>query len=71
MTQKSWAEASPGQRLLVVLGGIVQMGLLVAAQVDITRRPAAEIRGSKRMWRAVSLINFFGPIAYFVRGRRT
>jgi hypothetical protein len=56
-------------RVLVVLLGVVQVSLNVAAQVDITRRPASQVRGSKIQWRLVSLINFFGPLAYFKWGR--
>jgi hypothetical protein len=33
-------------------------------------RQAGEIRGSKRVWTAVSFINFAGPICYFAFGRR-
>jgi Phospholipase_D-nuclease N-terminal len=45
--------------------------LLAAALIDIKRRPASQIRGSKRMWTAASLINWFiGPVAYFIFGRR-
>lgn len=69
--KKSWAELSPQQRALTVLGAIVQLTLLALAQRDIRRRPAEQIRGDKRFWAAVSLVNFVGPIAYFLFGRRT
>lgn len=47
------------------------LGLLTAALADIRRRPASQIRGSKRMWVALSLINWLlGPLAYFIIGRR-
>jgi hypothetical protein len=48
----------------------VQLSMLVAAQRDISRRPAEEIRGSKALWRAVTLINFIGPGSYFTFGVR-
>ena len=47
--------------------------LKLAALVDLARRPAAEVRGSKVKWAmAIVLINSAGlvPIGYFVRGRR-
>jgi hypothetical protein len=44
--------------------------LLVATLVDIRRRPADQIKGSKRMWSALAFVNIIGPIAYFVFGRR-
>ena len=47
------------------------LGLLAAALADIKRRPATQIRGSKRMWIALSFINWvLGPLAYFIFGRR-
>jgi hypothetical protein len=50
--------------------GAVQIGLLIAALIDIHRRPAGEIRGSKWAWTAISLIDLAGPISYFAFGRR-
>jgi hypothetical protein len=48
----------------------VQLGLLIAAERDIRRRPAALIRGPKTRWRLLCLINFLGPLSYFTFGRR-
>jgi hypothetical protein len=48
----------------------VQLGLLIAAERDIQRRPAALIRGPKTRWRLICLINFVGPLSYFTFGRR-
>jgi hypothetical protein len=48
----------------------VQLGLLIAAERDIQRRPASLVRGSKTRWRLVCLINFLGPLSYFTFGRR-
>ena len=50
------------------MAAVVQLTLLVAAQRDISRRPAAEIRGSKAMWRVATLVNFIGPGCYFTFG---
>lgn len=50
--------------------GAVQMMLMAAAQIDITRRPAEGINGSKLRWRLISMINVGGPILYFLLGRR-
>ena len=55
-----------------MLRGIVQFALLAAALVDIHRRPAEEINGSKWVWSAVALVNFMGigPLVYFLFGRK-
>jgi hypothetical protein len=66
--KKKWNELSPMARFGTVATGIVQLSLLVAAQTDITRRPAAQIRGSKAMWRLATLVNFIGPASYFTFG---
>jgi hypothetical protein len=42
----------------------------VATLIDIKRRPADQINGSKRMWTAMAFVNIVGPIAYFAIGRR-
>jgi len=70
MAGKKWSDLSTGQKRGIALSGAVQMGLLIAALIDIHRRQAPEIRSSKRVWTAVSFINFAGPISYFAFGRR-
>jgi hypothetical protein len=68
--RRRWSDLTPGQRAGAVIGGIVQLVLMVLAQRDLNRRTADEIRGPKQLWRAAVLVNFVGPIAYFVIGRR-
>lgn len=67
---ESWRTLSPPTRAALAALGVVEAGLLLAAQVDISRRSPAQVRGRKIVWRLVSLINIVGPIAYFTRGRR-
>ena len=53
------------------LGGLIHFILMVAALIDLRRRPAEQINGSKRLWVfVVTLIYFIGPIGYFVFGRK-
>lgn len=48
---------------------LIQLGLMVAALVDLVRREAT--RGPKWAWALVIvLVNFIGPIVYFVAGRK-
>ncbi|MGZ4661583.1 MAG: PLD nuclease N-terminal domain-containing protein [Arthrobacter sp.] len=68
--KKTWKELSPMARLGTVMAAVVQLSLLIAAQRDISRRPAEQIRGSKALWRMVTLINFLGPGSYFLFGRK-
>lgn len=69
-TKKKWSEFSPRSRRLIVATSVVEVVLLVAALVDLKRRPAEEVRGSKRMWSGLVFVNIVGPIAYFALGRR-
>ena len=70
MPNKRWSDLSLGQKGAIALSGAVQLGLLVAALVDIYRRPAGEIRGRKGVWVATAFVNYVGPISYFLFGRR-
>lgn len=67
---KKWSDLTSGQRTAVVVAGCVQVALAASAWADLARRPAEEVEGSKAKWAAIIGINFVGPIAYFVRGRR-
>lgn len=47
---------------------LIQLALMVAALLDLRKRPAT--RGPKWMWVVIIvLVNLIGPIAYFVVGR--
>jgi hypothetical protein len=73
MGKKRWNDLSLRSRRLILAGGVFEGVLKLAALIDLARRPAGEIRGSKLRWVvAVTLINSVGavPIAYFTYGRR-
>ncbi|MGV0837479.1 hypothetical protein [Mycolicibacterium thermoresistibile] len=66
---KQWQDLSDGQRKAITVLGVVQVALALAAWVDLARRPADQVDGSKLKWAAVIGINFFGPLRYFTKGR--
>ena len=73
MARTTWQELSPRTRRLIIISGAVDGTLKVAALVDLARRPAADINGSKAAWAvALTLVNSAGalPVAYFAYGRR-
>ena len=73
VSRKKWNELSPRARRVIVVAGAAEGALKVAALVDLARRPASQVRGSKARWAvAVTLVNSLGavPIAYFAYGRR-
>jgi hypothetical protein len=68
--KKKWSDLSTRQQTLVVAGAAVQIGLLGAALLDLSKRRPEEVNGPKAAWVAASFVNFVGPIAYFAFGRR-
>ncbi|MFW0783775.1 PLDc N-terminal domain-containing protein [Gordonia sp. CPCC 206044] len=69
--RKKFNQLPPRSRALIIVGAVVQLGLQAAALRDIKKRPAAQVKGPKPVWAALSFVNYFGPIAYFVVGRKT
>jgi hypothetical protein len=73
MPKRRWSELSERTRKLILLGAAFEGVLKILALIDLKRRPAGEIRGSKAKWAtAVVLVNSVGavPIAYFLCGRQ-
>ncbi|MCQ1948477.1 hypothetical protein NNX28_00855 [Arthrobacter sp. zg-Y859] len=71
MAKKKLKDLSSGQKKgLGALTG-VQFLLAGAALRDLKKRPKDQIRGSRGWWMAACGINFAGPIAYFLFGRRS
>lgn len=57
-------------KIVLALAGIVQIGLALAAFSDLWARPAKDVRMTKPAWIPIILINWVGPLAYFVAGVR-
>jgi hypothetical protein len=68
--KQKWRDFSERRRRLILVAAIAEAGLKMAMLIDIKRRPADQIRGSKWMWRALAFINGVGPVSYFAFGRR-
>ena len=68
--KRAWSDLSPREQTGVLVAGSVQLALAATAWTDLARRPAALVNGPKLLWAAVIGLNFVGPIAYFVGGRR-
>ena len=68
--RKKWSDLSSGTRRLIMVAGAVDAILKTAMLIDIQRRPSSQIRGSKWLWRPLAAVNFFGPVSYFLFGRR-
>ncbi|ALE06849.1 hypothetical protein AL755_17590 [Arthrobacter sp. ERGS1:01] len=68
--KQRWSNLSKRAKVRIVVGGCVQIALQLAALRDLSRRKPLEVNGPKPAWVAASFINFAGPIAYFVWGRK-
>ena len=70
---RRWGDLSERSRKVIIATAIGEAILKTAVLIDIRRRPASQIRGSKRMWIvAAVLVNSagVGPLSYFAFGRR-
>lgn len=73
MAARKWSDLSTRSHRLIIVAAVAEGILKTAALVDMTRRPASQIRGSKWIWAPVVIVvNSFGaaPLAYFAFGRR-
>jgi len=68
--RKDWNALPRRQKAALIAATTVQVGLLIGALYDLYRRPARRIRGPKKVWAGVVFINFIGPLAYFLIGRK-
>jgi hypothetical protein len=69
---RHWSDLSPRTRRLIIGAAVAEAGLKAAALLDLKRRPADQVRGSKRAWAGAMFVNSAGiiPLSYFVFGRR-
>jgi hypothetical protein len=69
---RRWSDLSARNRKLIIAVAMVEAGLKAAVLIDLKRRPASQVRGSRRMWAAAMLVNSAGliPLSYFIFGRR-
>lgn len=70
MAKQKFADLPPAQQRAIVVAGAVQLTLLAAALIDISRRPRDQIKGPKPLWVGISFLNTIGPLAYFFFGRK-
>ncbi len=73
LAKTRWSDLSPRSRRLIVVAGGVEAILKVAGVVDLVRRPAEQVRGSKERWAAVIVVACpagIVPLAYFRFDRR-
>ncbi|WP_010289240.1 PLD nuclease N-terminal domain-containing protein [Kurthia massiliensis] len=67
MTKKK--PMTPAQKMVVIPLAIIQIVLMIVAIIDLVRNKA--VNGPKFLWGIIVIgVNTFGPIAYFLFGRK-
>lgn len=70
---KRWSDLSERSRRIIIAAASAEAALKLAVLLDLSRRPASQIRGSKRAWIiAAVLVNSagVGPLSYFAFGQQ-
>jgi hypothetical protein len=70
VAKKKWSDLTESQKRAVVVGGVVETIMTVAALRDLAQRSSDEVRGPKAAWVLGMFVQPFGPITYFALGRR-
>ena len=65
-----WSDMTPQQQTGLLVATSIQFALAATAWADLAKRPESQINGRKVVWGFVIAINWVGPIAYFIWGRR-
>jgi hypothetical protein len=68
LTKTPFRERPPREQAEVIGFLALSLAVVALAQNDLRRRPASQIRGSKTVWRLLSL-NALGALIYLVWGR--
>jgi hypothetical protein len=68
---KRWKDLSKRQRQMIIAAAAVEGALKTAMLIDLSRRPAEQVRGRKWLWASTALLNSAGiaPLSYFLFGR--
>jgi len=68
--QQKWSDLSDQQKRVVAVALVIHLVVLALTWRDLGRRPAAAVRGPKRLWRLAATMNTSGSLAYWLFGRR-
>lgn len=58
------------QKRILAVALVIHVIVLSLTWRDLSRRPAAGVRGKKNFWRLASLLNTSGSVTYWLFGRR-
>jgi hypothetical protein len=69
--KKRWSDFSPQQQRAIIFGAVAELIMTTLALRDLARRPRKQVRGAKAFWVLTFVVQPFGPILYFLAGRRS
>jgi hypothetical protein len=69
---RRWSDLSDRTRKLILVAAVIEGGLKAAALLDLSHRPASQVRGPKWAWSVAMLVNSAGivPLCYLFFGRQ-
>jgi hypothetical protein len=67
---RRWEDLSAAEQRAIIAVGLITTLWQLAMLWDLSRRPAEDVRGSKRAWVLASFVRPVGQIAYYAWGRR-
>lgn len=67
---KRWKGSSRAMKAPAIAQRMIQLALVIWAVRDIRQRRDDEINGSRKVWTLAAFAPPFGPIAYFLFGRK-
>jgi hypothetical protein len=59
------------QKRVLAVALVIHLIVVSLTWRDLSRRPDADVRGPKRLWRLASLLNTSGSVTYWLFGRRS
>ena len=70
--KKRWSDLSERNRRIITVAAAVEAAMKVLMLADLKRRPADQVKGSKKVWALSTIVNSAGiiPLAYFIFGRK-
>jgi hypothetical protein len=70
--KKRWSDLSERNRRIITVAAAVEAAMKVLMLADLRRRPADQVKGSKKVWALSTIVNSAGiiPLAYFIFGRK-
>jgi hypothetical protein len=69
-SRRRWEDLSREQQRAIIAVGVLTSIWQLVMLWDLSRRPAEQVRGSKRGWVLASFVRPVGQIAYYAWGRR-